>query len=388
MSARQHPYPRRGTRMPLVPTRAAEGDLPRTPGARPWHGACPPAVTDTLAPRRTMTAATDSAHRGREADAPSRIPAKGWKDVLLRVKDQVAENHLSIIAAGVAFYLLLSMVPALAALVAIYGVFADPSAIGRQVASLGTVLPQEALTLVEEQLERLAATSTRALGVGAIVGVAVALWSATKGTKALIDSVNVAYEERETRGFVRLNLIAIGLTLALIAFVVVALSLVAIVPLVLSWVGLGEGLAWAVSLLRWPLLLLFLMASLAVLYRYAPDRDQPRWRWVSPGAIAAAVLFLLGSVAFSVYVSKSGSYDATYGSLGAIAVTMIWLFVAAFSVLLGAQLNAEAERQTRRDSTEGAEKPMGARGAHAADTVGPAAGERGTGPAAARGARR
>lgn len=335
-----------------------------------------------------MTATPDTTHRGREADTPSRIPAAGWKDVLLRVRDRVAANHLSIIAAGVAFYLLLSMVPALAALVAIYGVFADPSDIGRQVASLGTVLPQEALTLVEEELERLASASSRALGVGAAVGVAIALWSATRGTKALIDSVNVAYEERETRGFVRLNLVAIGLTLALIALVVVALALVAIVPLVPARVGLGAERAWAVSLLRWPLLLLCLMVSLAVLYRYAPDRDQPRWRWVSPGAIAAAVLFLLGSIAFSAYVSRSGSYDATYGSLGAIAVTMVWLFVAAYAVLLGAQLNAEAERQTRRDSTEGAERPLGERGAHAADTVGPSAHERTARHAAARDGRR
>ena len=329
--------------------------------------------------------ATDTAHRGREAETPARIPASGWKDVLLRVKAQVDENHLSIIAAGVAFYLLLSMVPALAALVAIYGVFADPSDIAGRVASLGSVLPAEALALIREQLERLASTSSRALGLGAAVGVAVALWSATKGTRALIDSVNVAYEERETRGFVRLNLIAIGLTVALVAFVAIALALVAIVPLVLERLGLGTGLEWTLSLLRWPLLLLVLMGSLAVLYRYAPDRDEPRWRWVSPGAVGASVLFLVGSIAFSVYVSKSDSYNTTYGSLGAIAITMVWLFVAAYSVLLGAQLNAETERQTRRDSTEGAERPLGARGAHAADTVGPGAPERGGGD---RGSRR
>lgn len=331
-----------------------------------------------------MTAATDAAHRGRDADAPDRIPAKGWKDVLLRVKDRMDENHLSIIAAGVAFYLLLSFVPALAALVAIYGVFADPAQIGERVDALGGVLPAEALSLVQEQLERLAGASGKALGVGAAVGVILSLWSATRGTKALIDSVNVAYAERETRGVVRLNLIAIGLTFALIAFVLVALALVAVVPLALRWAGLGDGLAWTLSLLRWPLLLAVLMAALAVLYRYAPDRDAPTWRWVTPGAIGASVLFVVGSVAFSVYVSQSGSYDATYGSLGAVAITMVWLFVAAYSVLLGAQLNAETERQTRRDSTVGAPKPLGARGAHAADTVGPTADERGGGPAADR----
>lgn len=323
-----------------------------------------------------MPAATDIAHRGREAATPGRIPARGWKDVLLRVKDRAAEHHLSIIAAGVAFYLLLSFVPALAALVAIYGVFADPAQIGERVAALGAVLPDEAQGLVREQLERLAQASGRALGAGAALGVALSLWSATRGTRALIDSVNLAYDERETRGVVRLNLIALGLTLALLVFVSVALALVALVPLVLRWVGLGAALAWTLALLRWPLLLAFLMGALAVLYRYAPDREAPRWRWVSPGAIAAAVLFVVGSVAFSVYVSKSDRYDATYGSLGAIAITMVWLFVAAYSVLLGAQLNAEAERQTVRDTTAGAPRPLGARGAHAADTVGPTADER------------
>lgn len=313
------------------------------------------------------------ADRGREADTPARIPPKGWKDVLRRVWRQMGENHLSIIAAGVAFYLLLSMVPALASLVAIYGVFADPSQIGRRVESMSGMLPREALDLIEEQLQRLSAASSEALGVGAAIGLLLSLWSATKGTRAMIDSVNIAYEEREKRSFVRLNLIAIGLTVALVLFVIVSLALVAVVPLVLERIGLGAGLAWTVSLLRWPLLLVGLIVALAVLYRYAPARDEPRWRWVSPGAIGAAVLFLFGSAAFSLYVSMSDSYDATYGSLGAIAVMMMWLFVAAYAVLLGAQLNAETERQTRRDSTDGPPRPMGARGAHAADTVGPSA---------------
>jgi membrane protein len=329
-------------------------------------------------------AAPDPGHRGRDADAPTEIPARGWKDIALRVKDRVDENHLSIIAAGVAFYMLLAFVPALASVVAIYGLFADPSAIGERVATLGRMLPAEALSLIQEQLERLASTSTRKLGFGAAFGVLLSLWSATKGTRALIDAVNIAYEERETRGWLRLTLVALGLTLALVAFVIAALALVAVVPLVLDFVGLGAAVEQAVALLRWPALLGLLIVALALLYRYAPDRDEARWRWVSPGAVTAAVLWMLGSVAFSVYVSYSGSYDATYGSLGAIAVMMIWLFVGAFAVLLGAQLNAESERQTRRDSTEGSPRPMGRRGAYAADTVGPSAEERDAGDARER----
>ncbi|HYF60542.1 MAG TPA: YihY/virulence factor BrkB family protein [Burkholderiaceae bacterium] len=326
-----------------------------------------------------MHAATDDAHRGRQADRPTHIPAKGWKDIALRVKDQLDENHLSIIAAGVAFYLLLSFVPALAALVAIYGVFADPAQIGERVASMGSVLPKEALEMIEEQLQRLASTSAQTLGLSAVVGVLLSLWSATKGTKSIIEAINVAYDEHEKRGFVRLNLIAIGLTLALLAFVIVSLALVAIVPLVLKYLGLGDGVETALSLLRWPLLLVFLMAALAVLYRYAPARDEAKWQWVSPGAIAAAVLWVIASAGFSIYVSRSDSYSATYGSLGAVAIMMMWLLIGAYAVLLGAQFNAETERQTKQDTTEGPDQPLGARGAYAADTVGPSAGERAAG---------
>jgi len=317
-----------------------------------------------------MGAATDDAQRGRGAPTPGTIPPLGWKDVALRVKTQVGENHLSIIAAGVAFYLLLAFVPALAALVALYGMLGDPQAIGERVAALAGVLPAEAMALIEEQLRRLAATPRGALGAGALFGIALSVWSGTRGTRALIDSLNVAYDERESRGFIHLNLLALALTLALVVFVLVALALVAVLPLALARLGLDGALERTIALARWPLLLLFLMTVLAVLYRYAPDRDEPRWRWVSPGAASAALLWLLGSAAFSAYVSRSDSYHATYGSLGGVAVMMIWLFVGAFAVLLGAQLNAETERQTRHDSTEGAAEPMGRRRAHAADSLG------------------
>lgn len=323
-----------------------------------------------------MRTASEPQHRGREADAPRHIPAAGWKDVALRVKDRTTDNHLSIIAAGVAFYLLLAMVPALAALVAMYGLFADPREIGTRVTSLAGVLPREALELLEEQLQRLVATSGGALGLGAALGVLLSVWSATRGTKALIDALNVAYDERESRGFVRLNLIAIGLTMALVGFVAVALALVALVPLVLEGIGLGAGAERALSWARWPLLAALLVVALAVLYRYAPDRDAARWRWVSPGAVIATLLWLAGSAGFSLYVSMSDGYHASYGSLGAVAVVMMWLFVGAFAIVLGAQFNAEAERQTRRDSTDGPPRPIGARGAHAADTLGPTAAER------------
>lgn len=321
-----------------------------------------------------MPAHTDRADRGREADRPDQIPAPGWKDIALRVKDQVGENHLSIIAAGVAFYMLLAFVPAMAAIVAIYGLFADPGSIGDRVASLGGFLPEEALALVAEQLERLASTSSRSLGLSAGIGLLVSIWSAAKGTRSLIDAVNVACDETETRGFIRLNLISLGLTAALIVFVIAALALVAIVPLVLDRIGIGESLERLLGALRWVVLLVMLIVALAVLYRYAPDRDEPRWAWVSPGALLASALWLAGSVAFSIYVSMSDSYDVTYGSLGAVAIMMIWLLVGAFALLLEAQVNAEMERQTRRDTTDGPDRPMGSRDAHAADTLGASGG--------------
>jgi membrane protein len=303
------------------------------------------------------------------------------------VKDQVGVNRLSIIAVGVAFYMLLAFVPALAAIVAIYGLFADPATIGDRVAALEGFLPEQALSLVAEQLERLASTSSRSLGLSAEIGLLVSIWSVAKATRSLIDAVNVAYHERETRGFIRLNLIALGLTVAPIVFVIAALALVAIVPLALDRLGLGEMLERTFGALRWVLLLVMLVVAMAVLYRYAPDRDEPRWSWVSPGALVAAALWLAGSVAFSIYESRSDSYDATYGSLGEVAIMMIWLLVGAFALLLGAQVNAETERQTRRDTTEGAERPMGRRDAHAADTLGPAAGGTLTRDGASRGPR-
>jgi membrane protein len=320
-----------------------------------------------------MASASDHARRGRGADTPRQIPSPGWKDVAYRVKDQVGRDNVSIVSAGVAFYLLLSIVPALAATVAIYGLFADPQTIGRHVADFGGFLPGQAQELVQQQLTRLSESSGEALGIGAAIGVLLSIWSATRAMVALMAALNIAYGEEETRGFVKLNLIALFLTVVLVVFLGISLLLVAIIPIVMNIVGLSGGAALAVQLLRWPVLGLFLLVALAMLYRYAPDRDKPQWRWVSPGAIVGGLVWLLGSVGFSLYVSFSDTYEATYGSLGAVVVMMMWLFVSAFAIMLGAEWNAETERQTRQDTTEGDPDPIGRRGAHAADNVGPSA---------------
>jgi membrane protein len=316
-----------------------------------------------------MAQASDRPHRGREADDPRRIPSSGWKDIAYRVKDQVSRDNVSIVSAGVAFYLLLSIVPALAAAVAIYGLFSDPQAIARHVDALGGFLPGQAQELIRDQLTRLSETAGQALGIGALVGILVSVWSATRAMVAMMAALNIAYDEEERRGFVKLNLIALGLTVALVLFLAVALTLVAVIPVVLDIVGITGAAAVAVHLLRWPVLAVFLLLALAVLYRFAPDREEARWAWVSPGAIVGGLLWLLGSIGFSLYVSFSDTYEATYGSLGAVVVMMMWLFVSAFAIMLGAEWNAETERQTRRDTTTGRPEPMGRRDARAADAV-------------------
>lgn len=323
-----------------------------------------------------MSTLSRDAARGREADNPTEIPKRGWKDVLLRVKKEINDDNMSIIAAGVAFYLLLAIVPAMAALVAIYGLFADPYSISAHLDSLGTMLPEDARRVLEEQLTRLASSSGQALGIGAIVGILISLWSAMKGTKALITALNVAYDEREKRGFIKLNVIAMLLTVGVLAFIVVALGLIAVIPAVLQLLGLGSVVEWAVNILRWPLIFAFLLFVLAALYRWAPARDEARWSWLTPGAIFAGVLWLLGSVGFSLYVTFFADYNATYGSLGAVVVVLMWMYISTFAVLFGAETNAELERQTRKDTTEGRAQPMGKRGAYAADTVGEASGKR------------
>lgn len=323
-----------------------------------------------------MSTLSRDAARGREADNPTEIPKRGWKDVLLRVKKEINDDNMSIIAAGVAFYLLLAIVPAMAALVAIYGLFADPYSISAHLDSLGTMLPEDARRVLEEQLTRLASSSGQALGIGAIVGILISLWSAMKGTKALITALNVAYDEREKRGFIKLNVIAMLLTVGVLAFIVVALGLIAVIPAVLQLLGLGSVVEWAVNILRWPLIFAFLLFVLAALYRWAPARDEARWSWLTPGAIFAGVLWLLGSVGFSLYVTFFADYNATYGSLGAVVVVLMWMYISTFAVLFGAETNAELERQTRKDTTEGSAQPMGKRGAYAADTVGEASGKR------------
>jgi membrane protein len=309
---------------------------------------------------------------GEDADRPEQIPPRGWLQVAKRVKDEAKADNASLLAGGVAFFALLSVVPLLVAVLAIWGIFASPADATRLIRDLASGLPNSAQHLVTEQVRSIASRSNGGLGLTAALSLVLALWSASSGTKHLIEAVNTAYDEQEDRGFVNVRALALALTGGAIAFLLVAIGLIAVVPSALDDAGVPDALRVTVEIAIWPVLGLLMILSLAVLYRVAPDRADPKWRWVSWGAVVATLLWLVGSAAFALYASNLGSYDKTYGSLGGVIVLMLWLYITALVVVLGAELNAALETQTVRDSTTGPEQPLGQRGAEAADSVPPA----------------
>jgi membrane protein len=324
----------------------------------------------SLAPRdEVKAAARGEPGRGRDADHPAKIPPRGWKDVLWRTWREFNKDRAPAVAAGVAFYTLLSTFPGLAAFVSLYGLFADINTVRDQLIILSGVLPADALAFVGEQMVRLALGEKGGLGLAFAAGLLVSLWSANAAMKALFDGLNIAYEEREKRGIIKLNLVSLGFTLAAIVFAIVIMAAVVALPVFLGYFGYGGP--DPMLLLRWPLLLVVVIAALSVLYRYGPSREEARWRWVSWGSAAAALLWLVASLLFSEYVGRFAHYDKTYGSLGAVIGFMTWVWLSVVVVLLGAELNAELEHQTAVDSTTGPPQPMGRRGARMADTLGP-----------------
>jgi membrane protein len=308
---------------------------------------------------------------GRLATGPSGMSARDWKDILWRVYAEFLEDRITLIAAGASFYLLLALFPALAAFVSIYGFVADPQTIAEHIAFLGGVLPTGGIDLIRTQLQSLAAANESTLSLAFVVGLAVALWSANSGIKTLFEALNIAYEEREKRSFLRLNVTAFVFTLGAILIGVLFIVSVGIVPVVLEFVGLSGAEEMLVSVLRWPILFVASAAAISILYRYGPSREHARWQWVTWGSALASFLWLLASVLFSWYLANFADYNATYGSLGAVIGFMLWTWISVVILLLGAELNAEVEHQTSRDSTTGAPQPMGIRGATMADTLGP-----------------
>jgi membrane protein len=304
------------------------------------------------------------------ASRPSAIPARGWRDVALRVKREIKQDDVPLLAAGVAFFALLALVPALVALVSVYGLVADPADIQRNVEDVLAAAPTEVRDLVQSQLSSIVDSSPQGLRLGALAGLVVALWSASSGMKHLIAAVNRAYDEDETRGFVRLRGLSLILTIGAMVGLLVALYALVVAPNSISDEGSMGLLRTTLLIVRWPLLAIAAMVGLAVIYRYAPDRAEPRWNWVSIGAVFATLVWLAASVGFSIYSANFGRYNETYGALGAVVVTMLWLYISAYAAVAGAELNAEMERQTVRDTTTGRPEAMGRREAYAADTLG------------------
>jgi len=307
--------------------------------------------------------------RGRLATAPSEIPARGWKDILLRVYHNISDHRVVALAAGMTFYSLLAIFPALAALVAIYGLFSDPAIITAHFDQLAGFLPAGAIDVARDQLTRVAAKGSQTLGLTFVIGLGVSLWSTNAAMKSLFDTLNIVYGEKEKRSLIKLNAVSLTFTVAGVAFVLIAIGAVVVLPVALKYLGLSDFTDRLLQVVRWPALLAALTLGLALIYRYGPSREAPRWRWITWGSAAAAVLWLAASALFSWYAASFGNFNETYGSLGAVIGFMTWLWISAIVILLGAELDAEMEHQTVRDTTTGHSKPMGARGARMADTV-------------------
>lgn len=310
---------------------------------------------------------------GREADGPLALPRHAWREVLGRVWTKLGYDNISLLAAGVAFYAFLSIVPLLGALVMTYGLVADPTTIADHMKAIIGVVPKDAAKLILDQLLSLVSTASTKKGVGLLVALLISLYGATRASGAIIGALNVVYEQHEQRNIFRTTLISFAMIVGAVLVAIVGLlaaSALALVGKVTA--NLGPVVALAVTIVTWGVAGALASMGIAATYRYAPDRRAAKWRWLSFGSALATMLWLLATLGFGAYAATLGNYNATYGSLGAVVVMLMWLYVSAYAVLLGAEINAEAERQTARDTTAGHEKPLGKRGATMADEVAPA----------------
>ena len=318
----------------------------------------------------------DTEHRntgpatGRSADSPAEIPPRGWKQVALRTWRQSSEDNVGLVAAGVAFYSFLALVPLLGATVLTYGLLAAPETVLRNVQSLARVMPADAAKLIGEQLMNIVQTSGSKKGFGLIAAIAVALFGARNAAGSIIKALNIAYEEEETRGFLKVNLLALAITLAAVALAVLALLSMALLEYLRDLLPAAPGAVLiAGKLVSYLVLLVGAGAAAAALYRYGPDRDRAKWTWITPGSVFAATAWLLLTFGFGIYVTSFGSYGRTYGSLATVVILITWIYLSAFVFLFGAELNSELEHQTAKDTTAGPERPLGQRDAWSADHV-------------------
>ncbi|WP_457807620.1 YihY/virulence factor BrkB family protein [Kushneria sp. EE4] len=319
-----------------------------------------------------MQDTTDKPHgknRGHDSGSPLAMPGRGWKDTLFRVKRQVEANHATLIAASIAFYAFLGIFPAIAAFISIWGLAFDPQQVQGQIEMLSSVLPEDAASIIRQQALSVNSSAGTGMSITAVAGLAFTVYSASKGMRGLMAGLNIIYGEKEERGLIKLTLMTWFLTGAMMVMTILTLGTIAVLPPLIAWLPFGETLTALLTYIRWPILLLLVISAITILYRYGPDRAPSRVGWLSVGSITATLLWALGSIGFSIYVRNFGNYNQTYGTIGAVMVLLLWFWLSAFIVLLGAALNCELERQTKKDTTTGKPQPMGKRGAWAADTV-------------------
>lgn len=307
---------------------------------------------------------------GRGARSPLEIPRRGWWQIARRVFDAVMEDRVLTVAGGMTFFLLFALVPSVTAFVSIYGLFADRATVTNHISLLAQVIPADALGVVADQVTRISSADSVTMTFASVSSLLIAVYSANGGVKAMIEALNVAYNERETRTFLMLNVISLMMMFAGVALILVMIAVVAVLPAVLSYLSIEAGDDRTRALLiRWPVIFIVMMVTLAGLYRYGPSRAKARWRWISPGAVFASVVLVIFSLGFSIYASNFAHFNETYGSLGALMGLLMWLWLSSTIVLVGAEINSETEKQTNKDSTTGAERPMGERNAYSADVV-------------------
>lgn len=281
--------------------------------------------------------------------SPKRIKGSGWKNILINVKDRIAEHNLTIVAAGVAFYSFLAIFPALVAILSIYGLAVDPQQAEQQISQLSGMMPKEAFSIIKERIENLVSTSGGTLGWGTILGILVSLWSANAGTKSLFTGIEIAYNTKNNRGLIKQNALTLVFTLCAIITLLFSLTLIVVFPAIVHMLGLPDNIDSLISWLRWPLLAAIVIFVISMMYKFAPDRKSPKVKWVVLGAAVSTFLWLIISWGFSFYVSNFGNYGEMYGSISAVVILMLWLFLTSFIILLGAELNSQTEYHAEKE---------------------------------------
>jgi len=325
----------------------------------------------TIADRTAKAATAKPGEKGRQAESPAQIPAPGWKEIAFRTWKEASKDNVSLVAAGVAFYGFLAMVPLLGATVLTYGLVASSQTVLHNVQSLATTLPQDVAKLVGDQLLNVVKTSGSKKGLGLLVALAIAIWGARNAAGSIVIALNIAYEEDEKRGWLKVTLLSLEITVAAVLLALIGAAAIGVMAALESWLpGVGQVGAIIGKILTYLLLGAVAAAAAATLYRYGPSRTKAKWTWITPGSLFFAVGWVILTLGFGFYVSHFGKYNVTYGSLGGVIVLVTWMYLSSFILLYGAEFNSEVEHQTARDTTaDRGDKPLGDRGAWSADHV-------------------